>query len=127
MRLEVSCQEIVTGPVNVRIDNSGSNTKCVNAPVPVTCNANSGDRGIRVNNPNDYSDRFEITSNGNGVCARRLDSNGGWGMRLEVQCQAVAPSPWLNVRIDNSNSNSRCVNAPVPVTCNANSGDRGIR
>jgi len=127
MQLEVSCQEIVTGPVNVRIDNSGSNTKCVNAPVPVTCNANSGDRGIRVNNPNDYSDRFEITSNGNGVCARRLDSNGGWGMHLEVACREAVPPGQVQVLIDNSGSNTRCVTADEPVVCATNAGNLGNR
>jgi len=127
MRLEVECRKApAPDTVNVLIDRSGSNTKCVNAPVPVVCAANAGDLGNRVNN-HGAGDTFEISTNGDRVCARRTDSRQGWGMRLEISCTEVAPAAKVRVLIDRSGSNQKCVNTDVPVSCAADAGDLGNR
>lgn len=118
----------------VNIGSSGHNTKCVTQDYAVSCQANAGDPGIRSNL--DYAtagDRFEITVNGNQVCARRLDASHGWGMQLAIDCRLVQdaavnldPSEF-EVQIGSSGPNRRCVNHPVPVQCNQNAGNRGVR
>jgi len=72
----------------VFIDRSGTNTRCVTSTVPVTCAADAGDLASRINS-HPAGDRFDITVNGDQVCARRLDHGGGWGMHLRIAC-AVA-------------------------------------
>jgi len=72
--------------LQVFIDRSASdNTRCVTSTVPVTCAADAGNLGSRIND-HPAADRFDITVNGDQVCAQRLDSNGGWGMRLRLSC-----------------------------------------
>jgi len=127
MRLEVACTKAPAGKdVNVLIDRSGSNTKCVTAPVAVTCAADAANLGKRVNN-HGARDSFEITTNGDRVCARRTDSRNGWGMRLEVKCTEVSAPAKVRVVIDRSNGNSKCVASPVPVLCAADAGNLGNR
>ena len=78
-------------PVTVRIGNSGSNTKTVTGIEGVeSCAANAGHPGKRTNNDHtNAGDRFKITYNGGTVSAKRLDSDGGWGMQLEIECCAA--------------------------------------
>jgi len=140
MQLEIACiaatseeieGQIVAGPpVNILIDNSETDEKCVEAPYPVICASDSGHLGNRVNT-HQAEDQFEITTDGTQVCARRLDSitnpnaaaPAGWGMHLEVTCVA-AP---LQIFIGNSESNQRCVTASHPVTCADDAGHLGSR
>jgi len=67
---------------------SGSNTRCVNPRIRgLHCDRNAGNKGKRINL--DYrraSHKFHIWMRGTVVCARRLDSRSGWGMRLRVKC-----------------------------------------
>ena len=123
--------------MNVLIDRSGSNSKCVAVSEPVTCDVDAGNLGKRINSHR-ARDTFEITTNGAQVCARRTDSPGnGWGMRLEVACRTggvvAAPPPpppapkAMNVLIDRSGSNSKCVAVSEPVTCDVDAGNLGKR
>jgi len=127
MRLEIACKKVpAPANVDVLIDNSNGNTKCVTAPVAVTCAPDAGNLGKRVNN-HGAADTFEISSNGDRVCARRTDSSNGWGMHLEVSCTEVAPPSKVRVLIDRSEGNNKCVATRVPVSCAANAGDLGNR
>merc|ERR1719335_1138585 len=91
MNLQISCVEAEEAPppppakVDVFIGNSRSNTKCVNAPGPVTCDVDAGNFGKRLND-HPARDTWEITTNGAQVCARRTDRNQGWGMQLKIGC-----------------------------------------
>jgi len=114
------------GSVRVRIDRSASNTKCVKAPVPVTCAADAGNLGKRTNSHR-ARDTFEITTNGDEVCARRTDNGNGWGMHLEIECEEVVPDNSVHVLIDRSPSNVKCVSTPEPVVCERNAGNLGNR
>lgn len=132
MQLEIACvaasDEVIAGqivagpPVNILIDNSDTNEKCVDAPYPVICASDAGHLGNRVNT-HSADDQFEITTPDSQVCARRLDGTQGWGMHLEVTCVA-AP---IHVFIGNSDSNSKCVTAPTSVTCADDAGHLGNR
>merc|ERR1719503_464061 len=125
--LEIACRKVpAPANVNVLIDHSNGNTKCVTAPVAVTCAPDAGNLGKRVNN-HGARDTFEISSNGDRVCARRTDSSHGWGMHLEISCTEVAPPSKVRVLIDRSAGNSKCVATQVPVSCAANAGDLGNR
>jgi len=71
----------------ITIGRSGRNKKCAHGP-GVRCPGNAGNRGRRVNS--DYrnaNDRFRLTYTRTQVCARRLDSRGGWGMNLQMMCK----------------------------------------
>jgi len=70
----------------VRIGNSRGNKKCVNVNTPLRCSKTAGDRNRRANTNSKANDRFDITYDGRQVCAKRLDSGGGWGMDLRVTC-----------------------------------------
>jgi len=135
MQLEIQCQ--IPAPadtVYVYIDSSNANTKCVDTAQEVHCNAFAGNLGSRVND-HPAGDEFDITTTSSQVCARRLDSTGGWGMHLHLLCHAGpaplalnAPGSEYQVLIDRSSSdNTRCVTSAVPVTCAANAGDLGTR
>lgn len=115
--------QIVSGtPVNVLIDNSDTNVKCVDAPYPVICASDAGHIGNRVNT-HSADDQFEITTDGREVCARRLDGDAGWGMHLEITCVSRP----ANVFIGNSDSNTKCVTANQPVICADDAGHLGVR
>jgi len=132
MRLEIACVaasaevlegQIVSGPpVNILIDNSDSNEKCVDAPYPVICASDAGHIGNRINT-HSADDQFEITTPDSQVCARRLDADHGWGMHLEITCVA-AP---IYVFIGDSDSNQKCITAPASVACADDAGHLGNR
>lgn len=115
--------------MNVPIGSSDTNTKCVQTAVSLTCAANAGDRDNRVNDHN-ADDRFEITTNGQEVCARRIDDpNAGWGMNLEISCAAnyVTVNIGPNVVHAGGHRLSKCVRVDVPVACHPNAGNPGFR
>jgi hypothetical protein len=132
MRLEIACvaasgeelqgQIVATPAINILIDNSNENIKCVEASLPVICAGDAGQLGNRINSHN-AGDTFEITTDGTQVCARRTDSTNGWGMHLEITCMA-AP---VRVLIDSSGENTKCVTASYPVTCADDAGHLGSR
>jgi len=132
MRLEIACvaasgeelqgQIVATPAINILIDNSNENIKCVEASLPVICAGDAGQLGNRINSHN-AGDTFEITTDGTQVCARRTDSPNGWGMHLEITCMA-AP---VRVLIDSSRENTKCVTASYPVTCADDAGHLGSR
>jgi len=132
MNLEIACVaasqedlegQIVAAPsVNVLIDNSNENIKCIDAALPVICASAAGHLGNRVN-IHQAGDTFEITTDGTQVCAQRTDYAGGWGMHLEITCVA-AP---VRVLIDNSGDNAKCVTASTPVVCADDAGHLGNR
>lgn len=136
MNLQIQCQ--IPAPadlVYVFIDRSEQNTKCVDTAEEVHCSIFAGDLNNRVNN-HPAGDRFHITTTPNQVCATRVDSNVGWGMRLQVLCNAGpapadlwAPGSLAEIFIDRSDTNQRCVSSeiPAPVVCAANAGDLGRR
>jgi len=141
MQLEITCQ--IPAPadtVYVYVDSSSTNTKCVDTPQEVHCRAFAGNLGSRVND-HPAGDEFDITTTSSQVCARRLDSTGGWGMHLHLLCHAGpaplalnAPGSEYQVLIDrwrNSDAGDvlqqRCVTSPVLVNCAANAGDLGER
>lgn len=134
MNLQIECQ--IPPPadlVYVFIDRSNDNTKCVDTAQEVHCTPFAGDLGMRVND-HPAGDRFHITTTQNQVCATRVDSNGGWGMRLQILCNSgpapadvYAPGSLVHIFVDRSNENERCVNSEVPVVCAADAGDLGKR
>merc|ERR1719265_2019574 len=134
-KVRAAAQEAQEAPppatVDVLFGKSSSNTKCVNAPGPVTCAVDAGDFGNRLNT--DYSqarDTWEITTDGSQVCARRTDRNLGWGMQLKIGCveaQEAPPPATVEVVFGKSSSNTKCVDAPGPVTCAVDAGDFGNR
>merc|ERR1719276_673835 len=116
----------VAGPaVHVLIDNSDSNEKCVTAPVAVICADDAGHIGNRINT-HTAGDTFDIEVRGDNrdqVCARRTDSDGGWGMHLEITCFS-AP---VHILIDSSEQSRKCVTHSFPVTCAGDAGHLGNR
>jgi len=132
MHLEIACiatgETELEGPIvsapalNILIDNSNENTRCVDAPVPVICADDAGHLGNRINS-HQAGDTFGITVEGTRVCATRTDSGGGWGMHLEIACVA-AP---VHVLIDSSGENTKCVESSVPVVCGDDAGHLGNR
>jgi hypothetical protein len=130
MHLEIACVAtgaeegpIVSAPViNVLVDNSNTNIKCVETAVPVVCADDAGHLGNRINS-HQAGDTFEITTDGTQVCARRTDSSGGWGMHLEFACVA-AP---VHILIDSSSENTKCVTSSLPVICADDAGHLGNR
>lgn len=86
LSLRVEAQ--VGTPAIVTIGQSlDSSRKCVHAAGPVSCAANAGDRGVRVNaDHREAGDSFEITASGTEVCARRADADAPWGLNLQVSC-----------------------------------------
>jgi len=135
MHLEIACvatdENEIEGPivsapsVQVLIDDSSDNIKCVETSVPVICAGDAGHLGNRINS-HQAGDTFEITTShqaGYEVCARRTDSNGGWGMHLEITCVA-AP---VHVLIDSSSENTKCVTSSLPVHCADDAGHLGNR
>ena len=75
------------GQVAVHIGSSKKNTKTVTPSTPVSSCTSPCGKGCRLNE-HDAGDNFEVTVQNGQVTARRLDSNGGWGMDLKVPCQA---------------------------------------
>lgn len=76
-------------PHRVFIGRSQENIRCVDVPLPVVCADDAGHIGSRLNTHSAH-DTFEImVHDGTHVCARRTDSNGGWGMQLEIPCFAA--------------------------------------
>ena len=132
MQLEIECQiPAPPGVAYVFVDSSTQNTKCVDTESEVHCDSFSGDLGNRVND-HPAPDEFDITTTPTQVCARRLDSDGGWGMHLHLLCHegpAPANAPHnVQLLIDRSaTDNTRCVTSPVPVVCDADAGDFGKR
>jgi len=71
----------------LNIGKSGGNKICQTFKETFECPSNAGNKGIRVNGDWRHAgDRFKITTEGKKVCARRLDSGGGWGMKLAITC-----------------------------------------
>lgn len=78
----------------VEIGNSGRNKRCVKPIHEVTCEADAGDAGRRINMDylnTDVPDDFTITEERDAqgrqkICATRQDSSGGWGMQLRIMC-----------------------------------------
>jgi len=76
--------------VTVRIGAITANKKCVtyaqtecNNPPPFGCTPDS----TRVNTDNpDAQDEFDVTHEGDQVCAVRTDKTSGWGMHLAFKC-----------------------------------------
>jgi predicted Rdx family selenoprotein len=139
MNLKISCVETdppeeepapPAVPVDVMIGRSRSNSRCVNAPGPVACAVDAGDKGRRINSDHSGAgDSFEVQVDGNKVCARRKDSRGGWGMNLKIRCAEAEPPPppAVEINIGKSSQNTRCVDAPSPVACATNAGNQNIR
>merc|ERR1719446_293985 len=75
-----------TTTVTIGASHNHANKRCVSASVG-SCPSDAGDKGKRVNS-DPWGDRFAITVEGGKVCARRLDNPGGWGMNLQIKCQA---------------------------------------
>jgi len=85
MNLQINCEAAAQLTVSViTIGSSGDNKKCVNRQVE-SCAGDAGDKGKRVNS-HQAGDTFDITVEGGQVCAKRTDSGGGWGMKLQVNC-----------------------------------------
>jgi len=71
---------------SVYIGASNGNKRCVSY-TDMECPSNAGNKGIKLNS--DYrhaNDRFKITTTSSKVCAKRVDSGGGWGQRLTIGC-----------------------------------------
>lgn len=115
---------------NLYIGNYSRNTKCVNVSkfYRYSCPSNCTKSNCRVNKDfRTANDRFKLTWKVGKVCAKRLDSKGGWGMRLRVKCmryrrsyrkvvkKRAAKSRKYSLYIGNSGSNRRCVNVPANV------------
>jgi len=78
--------------VPVLIDrSSGDNRRCVTTELPLLCAVDAGDLHSRLND-HPAADTFTITVDGLEVCAQRTDSNGGWGMRLNIPCHVAGTS-----------------------------------
>lgn len=72
----------------VTIEKSDHNSKCITHSVAVLCDTDAGDLGKRTST-HKAADTFVITTNGKQVCARRTDSNEGWGMNLKISCKRL--------------------------------------
>jgi len=82
---EQAIQNVVTiGKSDGRRRTRRFNKRCVKKSVSF-CEPDAGNKGKRVNS-HSGNDAFEITVEGNEVCARRTDSGYGWGMDLKVGC-----------------------------------------
>lgn len=129
----------------ITIGSSRANTKCVSHPREVICAGNAGNKGFRAGGGN-HGDVFAVTVTGGfQVCARRVDSRSGWGMRLQLNCVCpptttttttttefadVVTPPGLElcpVDIGRSRSNERCVNYHRTVFCSRLAGNKGMR
>lgn len=135
MRLRIKCTKPkikVKEPFEnfkVNVGKSRANKRCVNSgSAKVKCHVDAGNKHKRVNR--DYwnaNDRFHVTIPAPGsstVCARRLDSKGGWGMNLQIRCRRPV---WKvhNVYIGNSRSNKRCVDSGrYGIKCKLDAGNR---
>jgi len=118
------------GVIEVTIGRSSSNTRCVSDP-GLVCPSDAGHPGKRLNTDFSHaSDRFDITTGSGSICARRLDTGGGWGMNLKIGCTAgpgyTPPPPVVSVTIGKSSSNTKCVSDPG-VACPSDAGDKGKR
>jgi len=86
---------LARGSVEVHIGSSEqANERCVDYPTPVSCDAEAGNPGKRVNDlDQDYGDQFTITvkDGGKHICARRTDKKDGWGQLLTISCTDMAP------------------------------------
>jgi len=80
------------GSVEVAIMGSTRNKKCVFQSNTI-CDADAGNPGKRVNG-RWAGDTFEITREGDKICARRKDATGGWMMHLRLIC---SPLPGYDV------------------------------
>jgi len=121
-----------SGPqvIELAIGSSGSNTRCVSDP-GLVCPSDAGHPGKRLNTDFSHApDRFDITSGSGKICARRLDTGGGWGMNLKIGCTAgpgyTPPPPVVSLTIGKSSSNRKCVSDPG-VVCPSDAGDPGKR
>lgn len=133
MHLEIAC---VVAPVHILIGNSAETRKCVTHSFPVSCAGDAGHLGNRINS-HTAGDTFDITTEGNDVCATRTDATGvGWGMQLEIACVAasmdeiegqIVSGPPVNILIDTSDTNQKCVDAPYAVICASDAGHLGNR
>jgi len=81
-------------PASVVVEILGStrNKKCVFQPKTI-CAADAGNPGKRVNGDRE-ADTFEITREGDKICARRKDATSGWDIHLRLKC---SPLPGYDV------------------------------
>ena len=86
IRVDSVCQ-----PVTVKIGSSQTNTKKFSGITGVeSCANDAGHPGMRTNNDHrNAGDRFKIEYSAGEITAKRLDSDGGWGMKLEIECCAA--------------------------------------
>jgi len=110
-----------------------SNTRCVRDKYYGTkCASDAGNRGRRVNKDHwDANDRFHISKSGHHrICAKRLDSRGGWGLRLKLLCTRPRMK-WIQPRIGKSHrSRTKCVRVPgrrKELYCRSDAGNKHIR
>eukprot|EP00927_Polykrikos_kofoidii_P035455 TRINITY_DN2_c0_g1_i2.p1 TRINITY_DN2_c0_g1~~TRINITY_DN2_c0_g1_i2.p1 ORF type:complete len:979 (-),score=117.83 TRINITY_DN2_c0_g1_i2:56-2992(-) len=88
MDLKVQCKKKTNegSVVKVRIGSTNANLKCVETGYTgLKCSLGAGRPEMRYNY-HEAGDTFSVWSHGSHVCAKRSDSNGGWGMDLEVAC-----------------------------------------
>ncbi|CAE7659253.1 unnamed protein product [Symbiodinium necroappetens] len=90
LNLQIHCKDfgVAREVVRVNIGSSSHNSKCVTASKSVLCASWAGNHGMRLNTDGGWGDAFAITSSGSRVCARRTDQTGGWGMNLQIDCEA---------------------------------------
>jgi len=143
MNLQIRCKRPKMRNHRLYIGPSGGNRKCSDSGrYRIMCKVDAGNRYKRKNRDHwNAGDRFRITTSGGRVCARRLDSRGGWGMRLEINCKSPRrliparragrpPRYWHHVYIGESRrrSNTRCVRDKYyGVKCASDAGNRGRR
>jgi len=107
----------------ITIGSSGDNKKCVNEE-SVYCSPQSGRKGFRENN-DDHGDQFEISREGDQICARRVDApDHGWGMDLKLRCWKKTD---VVVDVSNSSENSKCVKVNQCVSCETGAGNKNSR
>jgi hypothetical protein len=72
--------------------NPANNKRCTTLHgQKVTCDRDAADPGKRINTDHPGgSGRWEITQEGDKVCARRLDKNLGWSMGMKIVCDVQA-------------------------------------
>merc|ERR550534_2936242 len=125
MNLQIMCKRPVYRPRHVYFGASRSNTRCANSGYwGIKCKLNSGDKYKIINRDHRHAnDRFHIRVSGKTVCAKRVDSRGGWGMKLQIKCKSPqrpvpAPRPkrpprrYTDILIGSSRSNNKCVKTP---------------
>lgn len=111
--------------VDIGPGNENGGLKCVMTTNPVTCSADAGNPGLRSGGDS-WGDRFQISTEGRRVCARRLDCNNcGWGLQLRVRCLEVNVE--VNIGAGKSEGGPKCINTDQPLICAPTAGNPGVR